>query len=397
MAGEGAAGAGGPPEGLEKGASDLRFHLTEAGVPDTVQAALFKKGFDTLRVFAGIEETRVDARQAFADELSLSPGDAGTRKTLALLLSAWESSRTQIQLAERQKLESKTSHQPRLVPTAEIHAMRAAVEAKLGDIRDAEAPSKQLIAMRLEQTEENLPMLEDLRECTSMDDQETEAFTATIDPGQGILKVRSGKQSVALPKNAEELRLRHRRIGLSWEYVATRHHHRTWLRGHITDCFRKFSDWILGGQVAGLQTADNRRPSWELVLSFEKEARSKLYKAIRDGEATDFDAALTYIKGRADVLNNHLVIPFTLNLSGREAPQWQQAIGQGAGGAKGSGKGRDKTLPAVLKKNKTRFHTKTPDGKLICFKFQKAKACPAGRACKFLHVCHKCLGQHLSS
>ena len=163
----------------------------------------------TLRVLAGIEETRVDVRAALVAELPLDPNTPGARKSLALLLSAWESARAQLQLTEKQKLEAKMTNQTRLLQTSEHHAMRIAVEKVTGKLRDKEASSKQLISVRLEQ----VPQAEDLKEVTSLDEGEIESLAATIDPASATLRIRSGKKTVATPKNAEELRLRHRRIG----------------------------------------------------------------------------------------------------------------------------------------------------------------------------------------
>ncbi|CAJ1380904.1 unnamed protein product [Effrenium voratum] len=136
------------------------------------------------------------------------------------------------QLTEKQKLEAKMTNQTRLLQTSEHHAMRIAVEKVTGKLRDKEASSKQLISVRLEQ----VPQAEDLKEVTSLDEGEIESLAATIDPASATLRIRSGKKTVATPKNAEELRLRHRRIGFSWQFVAT---------------FRIFPDWIMGAQVAG--------------------------------------------------------------------------------------------------------------------------------------------------
>ena len=159
--------------------------------------------------------------------------------------------------------------------------------------------------MRLEQVEENLPQAEDLREVTSVDEREIETFAATIDPSGGTLKIRSGKQTVDMPRSPEELRLRHRRIGLSWDFIAARHHRRAWIAGSVTDAFRKFSDWILGSHIAGIKTSDGRTPSWSLILNFEKEARGKMYESVRDGSAATVKDAIDMIFKRA-ILSTHI-------------------------------------------------------------------------------------------
>ena len=124
--------------------------------------------------------------------------------------------------------------------------------------------------LRLEQIELNQPAAENLTEVASLEDSELEAFSAVVDPATNVLKIKAGKALTNLPANAEELRLRHRRIGLCWDFLATRHALRSWLQANITDLFRRFSDYVLGSQVAGL-SAGGVSPSWSLVLNFEGE------------------------------------------------------------------------------------------------------------------------------
>ena len=170
--------------------------------------------------------------------------------------------------------------------------MRVAVEAVLGKLKDKEVPSRSLLASKLEQIESNQPIVENLQEVASLEDSELETYSAVIDPATNVLKVKPGKTLTSLPQTPEELRLRHRRIGLSWDFLATKHSSRVWLSKNLTDTLRRFSDYVLGPQVAGLVTGDGRKPTWSLILQFEHEARKAAYKWLRDGEVTTLDAAL---------------------------------------------------------------------------------------------------------
>ena len=89
------------------------------------------------------------------------------------------------------------------------------MEAKHGRLKDREAPSKGMIASKLEQVEDGAPIAEDLREVTSFADSEVEAYNAIIDPSMGFLRIRPGKTTTTPPATPEELRLRHRRVGLA--------------------------------------------------------------------------------------------------------------------------------------------------------------------------------------
>ena len=71
---------------------------------------------------------------------------------------------------------------------------------------------------------------------------------------------------MTVPSRPEALRLRHRRLGLAWDFVKSRHSTRTWLPDSSVEAFRKLSDFVLGSSVAGLTSADGRTPTWRLVL-----------------------------------------------------------------------------------------------------------------------------------
>ena len=42
---------------MDAAGADIKYHLAEAGVPEDVQALLFHKGFISLRLFSGLDET----------------------------------------------------------------------------------------------------------------------------------------------------------------------------------------------------------------------------------------------------------------------------------------------------------------------------------------------------
>ena len=153
--------------------------------------------------------------------------------------------------------DAKLGVQQRLVQNTEYSAMRAAVECAQGrSLKDREVPSKSLIALKLEQVEDGAPVAEDLREVTSLEDAHVEAYGAVIDPASQTLRIRPGKATTTPPATPEELRLRHRRLGLAWDFVRTPHSTRTWLPQSCVDTFRLLSDHVLGSHVAGVKTAD---------------------------------------------------------------------------------------------------------------------------------------------
>ena len=72
--------------------------------------------------------------------------------------------------------------------------MRARAEKVLNrTLKDREAPSKALVASKLEQLEEGVPNSEDLRDVTFYEDVEAEAYNAIIDPATAMLRLKPGR------------------------------------------------------------------------------------------------------------------------------------------------------------------------------------------------------------
>ena len=281
--------------------------------------------------------------------------------------------------------------------------MRVAVEAVLGKLKDKEVPSRSLLASKLEQIESNQPIVENLQEVASLEDSELETYSAVIDPATNVLKVKPGKTLTSLPQTPEELRLRHRRIGLSWDFLATKHSSRVWLSRNLTDTFRRFSDYILGPQVSGLVTGDGRKPTWSLVLQFEHEARKAAYKWLRDGEVATLDAAFSRAMIDTEVLQRHLIIPFSLNVTARASddmpstwverpPRGGRGRGRGNAGRGNAARGaRNQQLKNSNQDSEYKGKlTKDANGDPICWRFNRKGGC-SNTSCRFKHVCQRCL------
>ena len=238
--------------------SDLPFQMEEAGVSAAVQKKIYALGFTCLRTFAGIEETRVAVREVLTTHFGLDcKTDPTLLRDIALLLSVWEAAR--VQLTYTKSRTNRNGHST--APT----------------LKDKEAPSKSLVAPGWSKLKEGAAAAEDLREVTSLEDAETEAYNAMIDSARATLRIRPGKSMAVPPTNPEALRLRHRRLGLAWDFVKSRHSARAWLPASSVNAFRKLSDFTLGSEVAGLHAADGHQPSWSLVLSFELDVRKLAY------------------------------------------------------------------------------------------------------------------------
>ena len=202
---------------IDAASSNLTFHLCEVGVPDDVQAALFHKGFNTLRLFCGLDETRLEVRKAVTTEIGLEhDADTASRKAMALILSAWESARMQVEAEDKMRVESRLEQSQRVVQISAMSAMRKEVEAVCGKLRDSEVPAKSLVAAKLEQLEQGDLQAEDLREVLCLEDEDVDLFSGIIERGTDNSRIRPGKASVPLPSCAEELRHRRRLIAVAW-------------------------------------------------------------------------------------------------------------------------------------------------------------------------------------
>ena len=92
------------------------------------------------------------------------------------------------------------------VLTSQYSVMHARVEQLLKrSLKDREAPSKALVASKLEQVEEGAPVAEDLRDVTSYEDV-GEAHSAVINPTSAMLRIRPGRASALPPSTPEERR-----------------------------------------------------------------------------------------------------------------------------------------------------------------------------------------------
>jgi hypothetical protein len=237
----------------------------------------------------------------------------------------------------------------------------------------------------------------------------------------GVLKIKSGKSTVPLPQTPEDLRLMHRRIGISWMMIAAKHSNRLWVLKTTVEDYRRLSDYILGKLVAGLACKDTggvvlKVPSWSLVLSYDAEVRRKAYELVRDGNADTIAQGLAAACKDSTVMQIHFLTPLTLT-SGGKVPHadaddpWKPTKrarkaaakaaaaetagrGPGAKGAansspKGKGKGAGGGKGAKGKAGRRRTNDK---GQPICFKFNNGQSCQAG--CTFAHECQICGANH---
>ena len=151
--------------------------------------------------------------------------------------------------------------------------MRAALESELGTLQDSETPAQSFMSTKLEDVEMKIPRLQDLQNVISVDNGKAGMMQVGISSGQ--MKLRPNETTVGMPTGAEELRLRHCRLGLAWTKVRAKHRNRAWLQGGLIDTYRKLSDFFLGRRVYGLALPSDAHPQWSFVLSYEQELQKR--------------------------------------------------------------------------------------------------------------------------
>eukprot|EP00435_Cladocopium_sp_Y103_P020454 s3417_g5.t1 len=350
--------------------SDLRYLLTDVGVPEEVQLPLYHRGYTSLRLFSGMDETRTEVRAAVTAEIGLdhAAGNAD-RRSMALLLSAWETARTQQKANDESRAEARSTMVPRPVPTNEYAMLREALETQMdGRLKDYEVPSKSLVAAKMDDVELNLPRVEDLRDISSIEAGEADVLQGSLDASTGTFKMKPARATVQMPRNPEELRLRHRRLAIAWEMVKTKHRNRVWLQGGLLDIFRQLSDHILGRHVAGLTLPSGQSPQWDTV----------------QGDAPTLEDGLTKAMKDAEVMNLHFIIPVTTSVAAGSASSSSRPAARPASpaAAKGGTKGKAKGGNRPTKK----LHVKTPDGRPLCFKFNNNNGKCTAKNCNFAPV-----------
>jgi hypothetical protein len=389
--------------------SDLKWLLSDNEVPTLVQQSLFHAGFTKMKIFAGFGESRTEVRDALRTDLGLSSTDGlEARQHVALVIAAWEAAREYITREASRRAEAQASRMPRALTPVEHIAMRNAYETLHGRLRDSETPSVHYLGRKTEDVENDEPRAEHLKSVTSREDHEEEFLSAEIgDNGQ--IRVNRGARDGGTPSTPEELRAKHKLIVNAWIFLRTKHENRFWLKDLQPQDFSRFSDHLLGKNCLGLRVASShpgaqQGPKWEVILDYEFQIRKRAYdlvvrerktirealeSACRDAELRDLYLVTPLTLGRSDAYDAHSRILSDAR-SRTPPPQWwgssdnqKGKSGKSSGkGKKGKGKGKSKS--------KSGLQSRTPDGRLICYKFNNPnEKCPGD--CTMVHVCQKCL------
>ena len=131
---------------LAKGASELRFLLTQHKVADDIQGELSENGVDAVAKFAAAATDEADLKKMLKDSFSIDPTESLKLCAQAAgVVVAWK---TAVSRVERQA-EAEATHEVRdiakPIPSAAYISMRQAFSAKFGELEDKHIPAKEFI------------------------------------------------------------------------------------------------------------------------------------------------------------------------------------------------------------------------------------------------------------
>ena len=258
----------------------------------------------------------------------------------------------------------------------------------------------------MEEVEQNEPRASPLDEVISIEDGDEYSLGATIDIAGG-LRVTRQKAKSSMPGTPEALRRRLRVESNAWLYLSTKFGNRPWLSSLTPRPFLKLADHILGKRGAELEVAspaaDNRteqvsiKPPWQLILSYEYEVRKRAFYLVRE-EGQTLEQAIDSAIADQEVRALRFINPLSLIAStkrhtdadGDRAQKWRQKTKKGDKGSKGTkgekGGGKGSKGEGGKTQMPENYASRTPDGRLICFKYNRAESSCNGK-CNMLHVC----------
>lgn len=257
-----------------------------------------------------------------------------------------------------------------------------------------------------------------LDEITSKKDSATSSMQSSLD-SSGHVRITRAKVKTKVPSNTEEYRRAIRVEGNAWLCMAARYKSKSWLNNLTMDPFLKFTDYILGERVYGIQipslageAQQRARPDWAIVLNYEHKLRKEAFKLVTNHGETLADALRAVIKD-ADLKEAFFTTPIALraallpgsgsSTSAQPPPQnkWPRPNfkGPGKGSSFSSGLGKGKGKAKGKREIKKEFMGltlawRTPDNRELCFNYNSGGDC-CGQ-CGRVHQCRVkgCYGDH---
>ena len=391
--------------------SDLQFILGEAGVSLEHQVAIARH-YGNLRKFSALGDDRAAIRTACVQDFAIPQDTPERRSQVASIVAAWETSKEYLSKEVELKAEAKVLGQPRVLQIHERQAMLRAVEAIHGTLGDQECPSTDYLSIKAEETECNEPTAAPLDEILSKHSSTNAQIQSAVD-SSGHIRVTRTKTKGKMPSTTEEYRRTMKIEMYSWLCMASRYRAKRWLHGLTAEPFLKFTEYILGDRVFGIQipsasseTLQQKvKPDWTVVLAYEHKLRKEAMKRVLEGY-TLAESLLAVIRD-PDLKEAYFTTPVALKAALSETqnqphkwPRYNSKGGfsgkQSTGFTKGKGKSskgksKGKTMDSRLKGLGLAW--RTPDGRELCFAWNSSEC---DGSCGRVHQCRVkgCYGNH---
>ena len=417
-------------DSLARISADLRFIWSERDVSDAQQQILSAAGFTSVGIWQAAADDRASLRLILKAMLG-DPAEGGIANdekirrtvTIARLVESWETAKTRVEEAAKLSAEQAAARLPRTIARSTMIQLRQRFERDYGRVLDRSFPCQALVERRFEEVEEGEVRADALTDVASVEEAaKDDVMGAQLDK-DGTFKLRRTTSKVPLPVTTEQLRNRVKMLGVTFQLAALRHNTRLWLRDVTPEVWLSHLEYVLGEDVAQFEqlVLDVKvKPPWNVVLTYEYQIRKEacrlvLFDGATLGMAMKTARESTSVKEKyfSTPTNCAAAVAIAQGDAGRKRP-WEGAQGDGSrkgdpggkggkaaakGGqsswkGKGSkGPGRDPPPPPAG--GQPRGHQRTPDGRSICYRFQRGK-CSAGKKCNYAHVCQFCLSENHS-
>ena len=385
--------------------SALEFLLDEKEIPMEYKAKLLDIRINTMSKFAMLDETRAQIRSMLTTEWGFDPSKVPeARGNNASFIDAWETAVTRITKEREEAAVARASNLPRTIPSGDLLALRKAFKNNHFELKDELAPSDALVELRMEMIENGEQKAEPMGKITSKAWDDDPDVTSDLMKG-GYIRVRKTGKEAPLPQSGEELRSRIKIWGISWIYAASKHSTRAALQDLDPQLFYDYADFLLGPRVRDLLAKDSggnflSRPPFSLVLSYEYQLRKRMAHLMNDGMS--LKGAMKMAMECSETREVHFLtpllfasIPASSGDHERERSRSPRRLARGDRGRRGKDKSKGsfssgKGYAGNQKGEGKGWHAVTPDGRKICFNFNKRSGCPGH--CGFVHVCRGCFG-----
>ena len=394
-------------------ASDFAFLMDREGISADLTKKFTDAGIDTVRLFASLVSDSAGLRKLLSDDFGIDLTTLAGKVTVARIVVAWEAAKARSAKYAEVEAETEVRQEAKPLRQSDFKSMRDAYESRWWKLESKQVPSRIYVEKVGDGIEKGDPRAELLSEVTNREEGDTDVMKAVFDSG-GTIKAIRATSTIPFPKDAEELRARISLLGRAWCFVAFQQPNCKWLKDLCPQDFQEYLDYLLGPYVHKLAARDEQgnqtaAPPWNLLLSYELEIRRRAMVLV--GEGLDFRAALKAAYRDPVVKERHFTTPLATAATLRGAKrQWSDVGGGGSGGSGNGGKGRGKGgrgnnggkgkskggEGGKGRKGKTPAdgcNSRTPDGKPICYPYNKAEGCDR-RDCPFLHVCGRCFKRH---